>query len=115
MKKRFPFFCAAALAAGLMNAGNGKSSHSVTATASPTVVKIERFTYSPNSVTVPVGTAVVWINHDIVPHDVVSDDKSFKSKLLERDEQFSYTFSKPGTYRYLCSIHPKMTADVVVK
>jgi plastocyanin len=78
-------------------------------------VKIENFSYNPNPVTVPVGATVTWVNRDIVPHDVVSDDKSFKSKLLEKNDHFAYVFSKPGTYHYVCSIHPKMTANVVVK
>jgi plastocyanin len=78
-------------------------------------VKIENFSYNPNPVTVPAGATVKWINHDVVPHDVVSQDKSFKSKLLEKDEYFSYLFSKPGTYHYTCSIHPRMTADIIVK
>lgn len=83
--------------------------------ASLATIKIENFTYNPNAVTVPVGTTVTWVNNDIVPHDVVSDDKSFKSKLLEKDEHFSYVFSKPGTYHYVCSIHPRMNANIVVR
>jgi plastocyanin len=58
---------------------------------------------------------VHWTNRDDIPHNVVSEDKSFKSKALDTDDQFSYTFNKPGTYKYFCSIHPKMTATVVVK
>lgn len=114
MRQSFAVLRLAALASVLMSAGTGQSAHPV-ASATPTVVSIEKFAYNPGSVTVSVGTSVVWINHDLVPHDVVSDDKSFKSKLLEKDEQFSYSFSKPGTFHYICSIHPKMTADVVVK
>ena len=83
--------------------------------ASSVTIKIQNFTYNPNPITVPVGATVTWVNTDIVPHDVVSDDKTFKSKLLEKDEHFSYVFSKPGTYHYVCSIHPKMTANVIVQ
>jgi plastocyanin len=46
---------------------------------------------------------------------VVSDREVFKSKTMDTDEQYSYTFSKPGTYEYFCSIHPKMTGKVVVQ
>ncbi len=83
--------------------------------ASGTEVKIDNFSFAPNTITVPVGTEIRWINRDDIPHTVVSDDKSFKSKALDTDEQFTYTFTKPGTYKYFCSIHPKMTAEVVVK
>jgi len=78
-------------------------------------VKIDNFSFGPAAITVPVGTTVTWINRDDIPHTVVSDDKIFKSKVLDTDEKFSYTFSKPGTYPYFCSVHPKMTGKVVVQ
>ncbi len=79
-------------------------------------VKIDNFTFAPNTLTVPVGTTVQWVNRDDIPHTVVSEDKStFKSKALDTDDNFSYTFSKAGTYSYFCSIHPKMTGKVVVQ
>ena len=78
-------------------------------------VKIDNFTFSPATITVPAGTQVTWTNHDDIPHNVVADDTSFKSKTLDTDEKFSYTFTKPGTYSYLCTIHPKMTGKVVVQ
>jgi plastocyanin len=78
-------------------------------------VKIDNFSFSPSSITIPVGTTVRWTNRDDIPHTVVSDDKVFKSKALDTDEEFTYTFSKAGTYSYFCSIHPKMTAKVVVQ
>ena len=82
----------------------------------PAEVKIDNFTFTPASLTVPVGTEVTWTNRDDIPHTVVSDDKStFKSKPLDTDDKFSYTFTKEGTYNYFCSIHPKMTAKVIVK
>jgi plastocyanin len=83
--------------------------------ATGVAVKIDNFTFAPGSVNVPVGTTVRWTNHDDIPHTVVSDDKIFKSKVLDTDEEFTYTFTKPGTYSYFCSIHPKMTAKVVVQ
>src|ERR1700724_1861086 len=78
-------------------------------------VKIDNFSFGPAAITVPVGTTVAWTNRDDIPHTVVSDDKVFKSKVLDTDEKFSYTFSKPGTYPYFCSVHPKMTGKVVVQ
>jgi plastocyanin len=79
-------------------------------------VKIDNFAFSPQELTVAVGTTVEWVNRDDIPHVVVSDDKkTFKSKALDTDETFSYTFTQPGTYPYFCSIHPKMTGKVIVQ
>ena len=78
-------------------------------------IKIDNFTFGPPDLTVASGTTVTWINNDDVPHTVVSDDKVFRSKALDTDDKFSYTFTKPGTYNYFCSVHPKMTAKIVVK
>ena len=78
-------------------------------------VKIDNFTFTAPTITVPVGTEVTWINRDDIPHTVVSQDGAFRSKALDTDDKFSFKFRQPGTYRYFCSIHPKMTAEVVVK
>ena len=78
-------------------------------------VKIDNFSFTPASITVAAGTTVTWTNRDDIPHTVVSDEKVFKSKVLDTDEKFSYTFSKPGTYPYFCSVHPKMTGKVIVQ
>jgi plastocyanin len=78
-------------------------------------VKIDNFSFGPQTVTVPVGATVTWINRDDIPHTVVSTDGVFKSKVRDTDEKFSYTFDKAGTYSYFCSIHPKMTGKVVVQ
>ena len=77
-------------------------------------VKIDNFSFGPATITVDKGTTVTWTNRDDIPHTVVSDG-TFKSKAIDTDEKFSYTFAKPGTYSYFCSIHPKMTGKVVVK
>jgi len=82
----------------------------------PTVeVKIDNFSFSPQTVTVAVGTTVTWTNRDDIPHTVVSTDGVFKSKVRDTDEKFSYTFTKAGSYSYFCSVHPKMTGKVVVQ
>jgi plastocyanin len=80
-------------------------------------VKIDNFSFAPAALVVQVGTAVTWVNHDDIPHTVVSTDdkKTFKSKVLDTDEKFTYVFAKPGRYPYFCSVHPKMTGEVVVK
>jgi plastocyanin len=78
-------------------------------------VKIDNFSFGPQTVTVPVGATVTWTNRDDIPHTVVSTDGVFKSKVRDTDETFSYTFTKAGTYPYFCSVHPKMTGQVVVQ
>ena len=78
-------------------------------------VKIDNFSFGPGTLTVAVGTTVTWTNRDDIPHTVVSTDGVFKSKVLDTDEKFSYTFAKAGTFPYFCSIHPKMTGKVVVQ
>jgi plastocyanin len=84
-------------------------------TAPTATVKIDNFSFAPRELTVAVGTTVTWTNHDDIPHTVVSTEGSiFKSKVLDTDEKFSYTFSRAGTFPYFCSIHPKMTGKVVV-
>jgi plastocyanin len=79
------------------------------------VVKIDNFCYLPHDITVAAGTTVIWVNNDDIPHTVVSTTDAFKSKALDTDDKFSFKFDKPGTYEYFCSIHPKMTAKVIVQ
>lgn len=78
-------------------------------------VKIDNFTFTPQTITVAAGTTVMWTNRDDIPHTVVSSDGAFKSKVRDTDETFSYKFDKAGTYVYYCSIHPKMTGKVIVQ
>jgi plastocyanin len=97
---------------------SGLSSIKVSAQQAPpaaTEVKIDNFSFGPATLTVPVGTTVTWTNRDDIPHTVVSNDKVFKSKVMDTDEKFSYAFAKAGTYAYFCSIHPKMTGTIVVQ
>jgi plastocyanin len=83
---------------------------------SPTIeIKIDNLGFGPSDLTVPVGTTVTWTNRADIPHIVVSTNKAFKSKVLDTDEKFSFTFRKAGIYPYFCSIHPKMTGRVVVQ
>jgi plastocyanin len=96
-------------------AETGKSTLAEDKTSPAKEVRIDNFSFGPVELTVPVGTTVTWTNHDDIPHTVVSTEKVFKSKVLDTDEKFSFTFSKAGTYPYFCSIHPKMTGKVVVQ
>ena len=79
-------------------------------------VKIDNFSFGPATLTVAPGTTVTWVNHDDIPHNVVSTDGAFqKSKALDTNDKFSHRFDQPGTYSYFCGIHPQMTGKVVVK
>jgi plastocyanin len=99
----------------IMMAGRSRTFGATMDDKPATEVKIDNFVFAPNPVTVPSGTTIRWTNRDDIPHNVVAEDKSFKSKVMDTDESFTYTFSKPGTYTYFCSIHPKMTGKVVVQ
>jgi plastocyanin len=83
--------------------------------ASSTVVLAKDFMFAPNTVNVVAGSTVTWTNHDDEPHTVVSDTGLFRSGALDTNESFSFTFDKPGTYRFICSIHPQMVGTVVVQ
>jgi len=78
-------------------------------------IRVDNFTFGPQSLTVHVNTTVTWINRDDIPHVIVSDDGIFRSKALDTDDKYSFTFTKPGTYPYFCGIHPKMVGKVVVQ
>jgi plastocyanin len=91
------------------------SSHGSAKPPQPATVKVDNFSFGPTTLTVAAGTTVTWTNRDDIPHTIVSTEKVFKSKVLDTDEKFSFTFDKAGTYPYFCSIHPKMTGSVVVQ
>jgi plastocyanin len=84
-------------------------------TPSPTEVRVDNFSFGPETLTVPVNSTVTWVNKDDVPHVIASNDGLFKSKGLDTDDKYSYTFTKAGTYPYYCSIHPKMVGKIVVQ
>jgi plastocyanin len=85
------------------------------ASAGKAEVKIDNFSFSPVALTVKAGTQITWTNRDDIPHTVVSNGHTFKSKVLGTGEKFTFTADKPGTYSYSCSIHPNMTGKVVVE
>jgi plastocyanin len=104
-----------ALALGLSISGQAKPA----ANAEPNgqfQVNIDNFSFTPATLTVPVGAKVTWTNKDDVPHTVVSTNNAFtRSPALDTDDSFSYTFTKPGTYEYYCSVHPMMTGKIVAQ
>jgi plastocyanin len=85
--------------------------------AAPDAVSIANFAFAPTPLTVAPGTKVTWSNNDEEPHTVTSADggKMFKSPALDTDDKFSFTFAKSGTYKYFCSIHPRMVGTIIVK
>jgi plastocyanin len=83
--------------------------------ASPMEVNVDNFTFGPDTLTVPANSKVTWVNKDDAPHVITSNDGLFKSRALDTDDTYSYTFTKAGTYSYYCSIHPKMVGKVVVQ
>jgi len=78
-------------------------------------VTIDNFSFNPKEITVAKGTIVTWTNRDDVPHTVTSTQQKFRSKALDTGDQFSFTFTEAGTYPYFCSVHPMMTAKVIVQ
>ena len=80
----------------------------------PAAVKISNFTFGPTALTVKIGQTVTWTNEDDIPHTVVATDKSFRSKVLDTGQSFSFTFTKAGQFAYFCSLHPMMTGKVIV-
>jgi plastocyanin len=118
MKKRFLFLGVVAvffLCVAAMKATHALNVHVVDDKPAVIQVKMINFTYAPDPLKVPVGTTVRWVNYDDDPHNVVAEDKSFKSKLLDKNQDYSYTFNKKGTFTYICSIHPKMVGKVVIE
>jgi plastocyanin len=112
IKRRTLIRLATALAVSLAVATDGPTTR---AQAANSEVKIDNFTFAPQRVTVKAGATVTWINGDDIPHAIASSSKLFKSKVLDTEDKFSFTFTTPGTYEYFCSLHPHMTGAIVVE
>ena len=85
------------------------------ARADDAMVVMKNFDYSPMDVTVTAGSTVTWKNLDGEPHTVTSADGLFRSPALDQNDTYQFKFDKPGVYKYICSIHPKMRATITVK
>ena len=83
--------------------------------AQDTEVKIDNFTFVPQRVTVKPGTTVTWVNDDDIPHAIAATGKEFRSKVLDTNDKYSFTFTTAGTFEYFCSLHPHMTGTIVVE
>ncbi len=109
-----------ALITAACGGGAGTAGGTTAPTSGPvaggTEIVIEGFAFGPDVVTVPVGATVTWVNRENgVPHTTTSDDGVWKSGTLSPGEGFSFTFDRPGTYTYFCSIHPNMKGTIVVQ
>jgi plastocyanin len=104
-----PFFSAALLGA------IASCAYLSAAAAEAGRIEVKDFMFAPTMLTVSVGSKVTWLNKDDEPHTVVSDTGVFRSGAIDTDESFSFTFDKPGTYHFTCSIHPRMVGTIVVK
>jgi plastocyanin len=104
-----------AVLGGLLGLAAGVAVMAAPAGAEDAVVKIENFTFAPQRLTVKAGTTITWTNDDDIPHTVASSTKAFKSKVLDSDDKFSFTFTTAGVYEYFCSLHPHMTGTIVVE
>jgi len=78
-------------------------------------IVIQNFAFEPSTLTVKAGTKVTWVNRDDEPHTATATDKRFNSKTMENGDRFSTEFTQPGTYKYYCALHPKMTGQIIVK
>ncbi len=78
-------------------------------------ITIDNFTFTPKELTVAVGTTVKWLNHDDIPHTIVEKKTTFRSKALDTDDSYSFTFTSAGTFDYFCGLHPHMVGQVIVK
>jgi plastocyanin len=88
--------------------------HMSAARCAESMVTIDNFTFAPAQLTVKVGDTVTWKNHDDIPHTVVSAGK-FRSKAMDTDDSYSFTFTAAGDYKYFCSLHPHMTGTIKVE
>jgi len=87
----------------------------ITASAETIDVAIEGFAFTPNDLTISVGTTVRWTNNDAAPHTSTSDDMTtWDSGTLTTGQDWSFTFTEAGAFPYHCEIHPSMTANITV-
>lgn len=92
---------------------SGQASSSPAATKN--AIQIANFAFSPATLTVKVGDSVTWTNQDSAGHSATADDNSFDTGVLAQGKSGTVTFSKTGTYRYHCSVHPMMHGTIIVQ
>lgn len=85
------------------------------AAAGQNAVTIQNFAFSPATLTVKAGSSVVWTNNDSAGHSATADGGSFDTGVLSTGQSKSITFSKLGTFKYHCSVHPNMHGTIIVE
>lgn len=84
----------------------------------PEEVVIYNYRFVPNTLTVPAGTTVTWVNHDIAPHTATRqsfDDEPFDSGHIQDTQIYRHKFRKAGAYDYTCVLHQGMRGTIVVQ
>ncbi len=120
MSKRIMMFIGIAAGALVLAACSSSPSESVTTTSSGapsggSEVSIENFAFGPADLTVSVGDTITWTNNENgIPHTTTADDGLWDSSTMRPDDTFAFTFTEPGTFTYLCTIHPSMRATITV-
>ena len=100
----------------LWESGAGGASWAATPQSpqSPQII-VKDFMFQPVSLSVAPGATVTWTNRDDEPHSVKSETGLFSSGAMDTNESYSFRFEKPGTYRFTCTLHPRMTGTIVVQ
>lgn len=94
---------------------SGFLAFSLPAWAEDQQIGIKDHHFSPASITIPMGTKVIWTNHDADPHTIVGQNNTFHSNVLDTNDHYDHTFSTAGTYTYFCTLHPTMVGSIIVK
>jgi plastocyanin len=85
------------------------------AQSSATHIVIKDFMFSPTTLVVKAGSTVTWTNRDEEPHTVVGTSGTFKSGGLDTNDSFTYKFTEPGKYTFVCTVHPQMVGTIAVQ
>jgi amicyanin len=115
MRRTHSVIFALLLAGSLASNASAGDKTAANAAAASATVHIDNFAFTPREIIVAPGAAVTWVNRDDIPHNVVASNKAFRSKVMDTDQDYSFTFTTPGTYEYFCALHPHMKGTVIVK
>jgi plastocyanin len=97
------------------DSGGGTPGASSACPSGAVTIKMADIKFDPQTVTAKAGQEICWVNEDDVQHDAVAENDAFKSELFNKGETFTTTVDKPGTIKYVCTVHPGMTGEITVK
>ncbi len=83
--------------------------------AADAIVRIDNFTFSPTPATIAKGATMTWINNDDIPHSIYCPSLNLRSHPMDTGESFAHRFDQPGTFDYMCGIHPHMRGQIIVE